>query len=115
MLAAGCDGGPAAGPTTVTTFSPVSVPTTTTTTTPPQPTLTPVPVTFDEAAVQDAVHKVLVESYQIKNLGVVICPADQRVQAGTTFFCTTTVDGASKKVRIKVRDDDGRYSVGMPE
>lgn len=115
MLAAGCDSGPAARPTTVTTLSPVSVPTTTTTTTPSQPALTALPKTFDETAVQDAVHKVLVESYQITDLGVVICPAHQRVRARTTFFCTTTVDGASKMVRIKVLDAEGRYSVGMPE
>lgn len=115
LIATACQQGPEFRPATTTTTSSVTVPSTTTTTTAPQPTLTPLPRTFDEAAVQDAVHKVLTESYQVRELGMVICPSGKRVRAGTSFHCTTTVAGEPKKVLIKVVNDEGRYTVGMPE
>lgn len=113
LCASGCDTGAGTMPASSVLPSPAPIPTTTTTTSAPP--LTPLPRTFDETAVQDAVHKVLTESYQIEGLGVVTCPAHQRVKAGTRFFCTTTVDGERKKIPIKVRTDEGRYSVGLPE
>lgn len=115
LSAGGCDTGAGTTSSTSVSPSPAPVPSTTTTTSTSAPPLTPLPRTFDETAVQDAVHKVLTESYQIKNLGVVMCPAHQKVEEGARFFCTTTVDGERKKIPIKVINDDGRYSVGMPE
>lgn len=118
-LLAGCDlatNGPSA--TTSALPSPGPVPTTTTTlatSTPPSRSLTPVPKVFDETAVQDAVFKVLAESYQIKGLETVICPKDQPVKTGTKFSCTATIEGKQKMVPIQVTSDDGTYSVSMPK
>ncbi|MGH3518690.1 MAG: DUF4333 domain-containing protein [Haloechinothrix sp.] len=115
LLVAGCQAGNGTSPSTTPSPSAAPVPTTTTTTATPTTTLTPLPRTFDEGAVQDAVHKVLTESYQIEDLGMVICPAHQRVKAGTTFDCTATIDGQEKRVPIRVTSEKGRYSVGYPE
>lgn len=116
-LLAGCDldmNGPAS--TTSALPSPGPVPTTTTTSSaPPSRSLTPVPKVFDEKAVQDAVFKVLAESYQIKHLETVICPKDQPVKTGTKFNCTATIDGERKTVPIEVTSDEGTYSVSMPK
>lgn len=85
-----------------------TIPTTTTT-------YQPAPKVFDHAAVQDAVHKVLTEYHQVKDLGVVVCPRKVLVEKGKKFNCTATIDGEKKKVPITVTTDEGKYEVGAPK
>ncbi|MGH3949385.1 MAG: DUF4333 domain-containing protein [Pseudonocardiaceae bacterium] len=113
LAVTGCQAGNGTSPATAVSPSPAPVPTTTNTS--PTTTLTPLPRIFDESAVQDDVYQVLTQSYQVEGLGVVMCPAHQRVKAGTEFECTATINGAEKKVPITVTSADGRYSVGYPE
>jgi hypothetical protein len=68
---------------------------------------------FDQAAVQTGVQKILTDSYGL-NASAVTCPKDQKVANGATFECTATIDGAQKKVSIKVTSDTGDYQVGRP-
>lgn len=111
----GCDAQPDEDPRTnepsptssVSSVPPASVPTTTTS-------LTPAPQQFDNAAMQDAVHKLLIEYHRVEGLDRVICPPKRPVEKGTSFACTATIDGKEKKVPIKVTSDDGDYKVGHP-
>ncbi|GGM71545.1 hypothetical protein GCM10012275_47510 [Longimycelium tulufanense] len=70
---------------------------------------------FDEAAVQNGVHKILTEHYNLTRVENVSCPADQPVKTGTTFTCELTVDGKPKKVTITVKSDSGEYEVPQPQ
>ncbi|MQA63891.1 MAG: DUF4333 domain-containing protein [Actinophytocola sp.] len=76
---------------------------------------TPLPQVFDHAAVQDAVYKLLTETYGLEDVGVVICPPDKPVEADTKFRCTARIDGDEKKVVITVTSDKGDYTVSYPE
>lgn len=76
---------------------------------------TPTPTVFDEAVVQDDVHQLLREEYEIDELDMVTCPADEAVEEGRTFSCTATIAGEEQDVPITVISDDGEYTVGRPE
>lgn len=88
---------------------------TTPTTSPTTTISTPLPQVFDHAAVQDAVYNLLTETYQIDNVGVVICPPDKPVEAETKFRCTARIDGDEKSVVITVTSNKGDYTVSYPE
>ncbi|MDV6014001.1 DUF4333 domain-containing protein [Haloechinothrix sp. LS1_15] len=75
----------------------------------------PLPRVFDDAAMQDEVHRVLTEHFDVAGLDVVTCPPEQPVSEGITFTCTATIDGEEHDVPITVTDDDGAYTVGEPE
>jgi hypothetical protein len=64
---------------------------------------------------QDDVHSILIEEYEIDNLGVVECPEDKPVEEGLEFDCTAAIDGEKKKVPIEVTSDEGDYTVKRPE
>jgi hypothetical protein len=71
--------------------------------------------TFDSAAVEEGVVKILGENYKIEN---VQCPDGQEVKQDHSFTCTATVDGQEKKIPITVTDaeaDPPVYRVGGPQ
>jgi hypothetical protein len=70
--------------------------------------------TFDNAAVQTGVKKILTEDYKIENVGNVTCPAGQEVTTGATFTCTANIDGQDRQVTITIKNGDGEYEVGQP-
>jgi hypothetical protein len=70
---------------------------------------------FDEAIVQDSVHRVLTDDYGIDGVDVVICPAGQEVEVGAEFACTARIAGERKRIPITVETEQGRYEVGLPE
>lgn len=114
MVLAGCgdDGDPASTRTTTTASTTSSEPTTSATTT--TTTYSPAPQVFDNAAMQDAVHQILTESYRVKRLGVVTCPPDKPVRKGLKFSCKAMIDGKRHLVLITVTTNDGAYDVGLP-
>jgi hypothetical protein len=63
---------------------------------------------------QADVRKILTETYQVRDVGEVLCPSSQTVKDGSTFTCTVQVGGEGKTVTITVTGDDGRYEVGAP-
>ncbi|ANN21887.1 hypothetical protein SD37_19725 [Amycolatopsis orientalis] len=63
---------------------------------------------------QADVRKILTETYQVSDVGEVLCPANRPVQDGSTFSCTVKVGGVGKTVTITVTGNDGRYEVGAP-
>ncbi|MBE1577165.1 DUF4333 domain-containing protein [Amycolatopsis roodepoortensis] len=69
---------------------------------------------FDPRTMQADVRKILTETYQVREVGDVLCPANQTVKDGSTFTCTVQVGGEGKTVTITVTGDDGRYEVGAP-
>lgn len=69
---------------------------------------------FDPRTMQADVKKVLTETYQLRDVGDVLCPANQTVKDGSTFSCTVQVGGEGKTVTITVTGEDGRYEVGAP-
>ncbi|MFC7961474.1 DUF4333 domain-containing protein [Rhodococcoides kroppenstedtii] len=70
--------------------------------------------TFDNAAVQDGVAKIVTESYGAIDVSDVSCPSGQKAETGTQFTCTLTTDGVPGSVTVTVKDDDGTYEVGRP-
>ncbi len=54
------------------------------------------------------------DGYGATGVTAVTCPADQPVKTGTTFNCTATINGARKTVTLTVKDDKGKYEVGVP-
>ena len=74
--------------------------------------------TFDNTKVAAGVTKILTDpppaGYGTTGVSSVTCPADQPVKTGTTFDCTATINGAPKTVHIIVKDDSGKYEVGVP-
>lgn len=68
---------------------------------------------LDAGAVQDGVRDVL-RTYG-SPADSVTCPPSQPVKAGTTFTCTAVIGGQRRKVTITVKDEDGKYEVGVPE
>ncbi len=69
---------------------------------------------FDAKTMQADVKKILTETYQVSDVGDVLCPANQTVKDGSTFTCTVQVSGEGKTVTITVTGGDGRYEVGAP-
>ncbi|EME50802.1 DUF4333 domain-containing protein [Amycolatopsis decaplanina] len=69
---------------------------------------------FDPRTMQADVRKILTETYQVREVGDVLCPSNQTVKDGSTFTCTVQVGGEGKTVTITVTGDDGRYEVGAP-
>lgn len=70
--------------------------------------------TFDNVAVQNGVKKVLTQDFKIDQVGKVSCPSGKEVKAGSTFECTATIDGKEQKLKITVKNDEGRYEVPQP-
>ncbi|MFC3451481.1 DUF4333 domain-containing protein [Amycolatopsis speibonae] len=69
---------------------------------------------FDPRTMQADVRKILTETYQVREVGDVLCPSNQTVKDGSTFTCTVQVRGEGKTVTITVTGEDGRYEVGAP-
>ncbi|WP_191251602.1 DUF4333 domain-containing protein [Amycolatopsis oliviviridis] len=69
---------------------------------------------FDPRTMQADVRKILTETYEVREVGDVLCPANQTVKDGSTFTCTVQVAGEGKTVTITVTGEDGRYEVGAP-
>ncbi|MEV7548051.1 DUF4333 domain-containing protein [Amycolatopsis sp. NPDC089917] len=69
---------------------------------------------FDPRTMQADVRKILTDTYQVSEVGDVLCPANQTVKDGSTFTCTVQVGGEGKTVTITVTGEDGRYEVGAP-
>ncbi|MEU9685568.1 DUF4333 domain-containing protein [Amycolatopsis japonica] len=69
---------------------------------------------FDPRTMQADVRKILTETYQVNEVGDVLCPSNQKVEDGSTFTCTVQVGGEGKTVTITVTGEDGRYEVGAP-
>jgi hypothetical protein len=63
---------------------------------------------------QADVAKVLTDTYKLKDVGTVVCPANQVVKDGTAFTCTVPIAGKEKKVPITVTGSDGQYRVDAP-
>ncbi|MGH3623881.1 MAG: DUF4333 domain-containing protein, partial [Sciscionella sp.] len=70
--------------------------------------------TFDNVAVQNGVKKVLTEDFKVDKVQKVSCPSGQEVKAGSTFECTATINGREQKLKITVKNDDGKYEVPQP-
>lgn len=73
---------------------------------------------FDSQKVAAGVYKILTDAppagYGTTGVSDVQCPSNQPVTTGTQFSCTATIAGASKTIIITVKDDNGRYEVGVP-
>lgn len=70
--------------------------------------------TFDQAAVQDGVSRILTDDYGAQQVNRVSCPSGQEVVVGSTFLCDVDFDGRTTSVEIRVLDEDGTYSVSQP-
>jgi len=74
--------------------------------------------TFDNTKVAQGVTKILTDAppagYGKTGVTAVTCPADRPVTANSAFTCSATIDGSPKTVIITVKDDKGRYEVGVP-
>jgi hypothetical protein len=70
---------------------------------------------FDAAVMQADVKKILTDTYQLEDVGEVVCPPNQAVMDGVTFTCSVELSGDDKTVTITVTGEDGRYEVGAPE
>ncbi len=70
---------------------------------------------FDQKAVEGAVVSLVKDSYNM-NATAASCPkaGATQVKAGNTFDCTVTVDGDQKTLTVTVKDDAGKYEVGVP-
>lgn len=77
--------------------------------------LSPVPRIFDEAALEDGVRRVLVQSYALTDVGTVRCPSGQAVLTGISFDCEVEMGGVAKSVTLTVRGPDGTYEVSPPK
>ncbi len=73
---------------------------------------------FDHTRVEAGVTKILTDAppngYGQTGVTDVSCPADQAVKTGATFTCTATIGGAQKQITVTVKDDSGKYEVGVP-
>lgn len=76
--------------------------------------LTPVPKALDGDAVEEAVRSVLTGSYGIADVESVRCPQQPAVIEGATFDCIAIIADESKRIPIKIVDEEGRYEVGLP-
>jgi hypothetical protein len=73
---------------------------------------------FDHAKVEAGVTKILTDAppngYGQTGVTGTSCPSDQAVKTGATFTCTATVGGSQKQITVTVKDDSGKYEVGVP-
>ncbi len=73
---------------------------------------------FDHTKVEAGVTNILTAAppagYGTTGVSAVSCPSDQAVKINATFNCTATINGAPKTVTITVKDDTGKYEVGVP-
>lgn len=72
-------------------------------------------IVFAQTALQDGVRQILVDKYMVAGVQDVTCPAHARVEAGTTFDCTVTIDGEPRSVTVTVKNADGAYEVSQPK
>lgn len=70
--------------------------------------------TLDKVAAEQAIKRILTESYGVAAVSSVQCPGVQEVMAGNRFECTLVADGASRKVTVTFTDNDGTYEVSRP-
>ena len=70
--------------------------------------------TLDQTAAQKGVEQIVTESYGVRSVSGVNCPSGQKVEKGSSFECSLTVDGSPKKVTVTFTDDDGTYEVSRP-
>ncbi|MBN6039442.1 DUF4333 domain-containing protein [Amycolatopsis sp. 195334CR] len=109
---AGCESAPELPPTPT---AGSSVPPAAVTTTSPTPvSFSPQPKLFDHGAVAQGVRQVLTQSFEVTDLGAVICPPAQPVRAGHTFDCQAQIGAEQRTVPITVKTDEGEYEVGAP-
>ncbi|MGH3611212.1 MAG: DUF4333 domain-containing protein [Pseudonocardia sp.] len=69
---------------------------------------------FDQAALQQGVQQVLIESYGIAGVESVTCEAGVEVTAGESFECAAVVEGEDVTVPIRITSATGDYEVGRP-
>ncbi|MFC3244709.1 DUF4333 domain-containing protein [Gordonia humi] len=73
---------------------------------------------LNQSAVEQGVQKILTspdpDGYGLKDVKNVSCPGGQKVEQGTTFTCSVTVNGDNKHVTVTVKDGDGTYEVSRP-
>lgn len=73
---------------------------------------------FDHTKVEAGVTKILTDAppngYGQTGVTGTSCPSDQTVKTGATFTCTATVGGNQKQITVTVKDDSGKYEVGVP-
>ncbi|PRX45050.1 uncharacterized protein DUF4333 [Prauserella shujinwangii] len=86
-----------------------------TTSAPSPTTTTAITKVFNAAVMENDVQRLLTESYEVRDVRSVDCPADQEVEPGNTFDCDALIGGEPHTVTITVTDAEGRYEVGQPE
>ncbi|AXB42955.1 hypothetical protein A4R43_10695 [Amycolatopsis albispora] len=109
---AGCESAPESPAPPPAASSVPPPPVTTTSATPVS--FSPQPKLFDHGAVAQGVRQVLTQSFEITDLGAVVCPPGQPVRAGHTFDCQAQVGAEQRSVPITVKTDEGEYEVGAP-
>lgn len=109
---AGCESAPEQPPSPPAGSSVPPAAVTTTATTPVS--FSPQPKLFDHGAVAEGVRQVLTQSFQVTELGAVLCPPAQPVRAGHSFECQAQIGAEQRSVPITVKTDEGEYEVGAP-
>ncbi|MEC3980224.1 DUF4333 domain-containing protein [Amycolatopsis sp. H20-H5] len=69
---------------------------------------------LDQKSVQDGVTHVLNENYGEPDVRNAACPAGESIENGTSFDCTVQIGGQSKKVTVRVLNDQAQFEVGAP-
>lgn len=69
---------------------------------------------FDQAGLEDGVHRTLVDDYKLADVGTVTCPPDQEIVPGARFTCTASIAGEDRTITITVLNDAGQYRVDQP-
>ncbi|QFU90614.1 hypothetical protein YIM_27200 [Amycolatopsis sp. YIM 10] len=111
-LQAGCESAPEQPPSPPAASSVPPPAVTTTSATPVS--FSPQPKLFDHGAVARGVRQVLTQSFQVTELGPVVCPPAQPVRAGHSFECQAQIGAEQRSVPITVKTDEGEYEVGAP-
>ncbi|WP_430332485.1 DUF4333 domain-containing protein [Rhodococcus sp. ACT016] len=70
--------------------------------------------TLDQNAAQKGVEQIVTESYGARSVSNVSCPSGQKVEQGSSFQCSLTVDGTPKTVTVTFTDNEGTYEVSRP-
>ena len=74
--------------------------------------------TFNADKVAAGVSKILTDptpgGYGQTGVSDVTCPPREPVVVNSTFTCTATINGAPKSILITVKDESGKYEVGVP-
>ncbi|ARE38119.1 hypothetical protein A0W34_32115 (plasmid) [Rhodococcus sp. BH4] len=71
------------------------------------------PVLKTDAA-ESGVSQILTESYGVKNLSSVNCPAQIPIVTGNKVECAVTIAGDSLTATLTIVDDKGTYEVSRP-